>query len=694
MGQRIGQLEDALSLLQASVSSEQHPLLREEYLKIKFSEDTPVEKEDSAEATDLANEYGSLTLEEGGRTRYLGRTGGSESLMGEEDQHSTESESAYSYIPLEIKQLSRFFPFTDSPHNDLRSLNAIIGYLPDNTRARSLCEVYLTQALWSPRLVMRDELIEDILTPVYAYIEFFIHRPGLSLAVEDEAIPPVSPHRLAVLFLVLGIGTLLDSSIPPYSIEAQDFLDLGKACLSLDSILESSELATLQALSLMGYFLSQGGPGYSPEAPWCIKGSPLGVEILLRGGFANHHLDLDTSDPGLRNYTSSRQEDTRAWGSARRESPIPPHEGSQDHRYKLRIVPSERYTLQAHRGATEVSIYIHRPFFLKAIKDHSNDPLRSPYASSFLAAYNGASTVIQLDARVVSQEPCWLSRSWGVFNTLLSAGLIVGLIVSRCPTHSMAQQAFNDLTLLVGMFSSILNTSSRARAAHGALKRLHDKAIRTLNEAHGQEGPHWGPNETRDSGATSDDDLEIFAGRAKARTRNSREVNDHRDASPSISVPSQLAAQCGQDSRPSSGQALRIAFSSPSGEGLSPAHGGDSLASSSLPTAGRPRLSSGFFLQERQDYHQVLHVHDTYHHHDEIERQPRHQSSLEGTFYVGWEGQPPPHEIVHPPTAGSMGGGMNAQWFALMQEEGFIDLNPGNLSTHHQNKCEWTVIIS
>ncbi|KAJ8076441.1 hypothetical protein PM082_000864 [Marasmius tenuissimus] len=77
MGQRIRQLEDALSLLQPS-----HPLLRDEYLRIKFPpnapEDTAVEKEVSAEVADLADEYGTLTLEEGGRTRYFGRTGVSE----------------------------------------------------------------------------------------------------------------------------------------------------------------------------------------------------------------------------------------------------------------------------------------------------------------------------------------------------------------------------------------------------------------------------------------------------------------------------------------------------------------------------------------------------------------------------------------------------------------------------------------
>ncbi|KAJ8073417.1 hypothetical protein PM082_011693 [Marasmius tenuissimus] len=81
MGQRIRQLEDALAIIQASVSpSEQHPLLRDEYLEIKFpleaSEDNKADQ-----ASELSDEVGTLTLDEDGHIRYLGRSGGTESLL-------------------------------------------------------------------------------------------------------------------------------------------------------------------------------------------------------------------------------------------------------------------------------------------------------------------------------------------------------------------------------------------------------------------------------------------------------------------------------------------------------------------------------------------------------------------------------------------------------------------------------------
>ncbi|KAJ8076442.1 hypothetical protein PM082_000865 [Marasmius tenuissimus] len=680
----------------------------------------------------------------------------------------------------------------DDPQNASRSLNEIIGHLPKSARARSLCEVYLTQAPWSPRLVMRDELIDDILTPIYAYIEFKLtHRAELAV--------PISPHRLAVLFLVLATATLVDPSIPPFSTEARDFFDLGKACLSLDDILESSELATLQALCLTGYFYNQGGPRYSPEAPWCIKGlctslvyrvsslGPLNLSGLIRLSAGTTYvspffhpdtiiervtLDSESPDWNLDHKTRNRRR-TLFWevvyldtfyslslgrppalGAPFMNCPFPdepihpaeaevqkgattlnlliprdqlpsvlsvllwgwkfckevvsqiaittltPHipdyttildldKKIREHRVppEVKADPPSLHTrgvrlsatscvifalgpqiLRAHRVATTASIYIHRSFFLKAIKDFPNDPLRSPYSSSFLAAYNGASTVIQLDAKAVSQDPSWLSRRWGAYNSLLSAGVIVGLIVARCPTHSMAQKAFEDMTNLVNMFSSIFNTSSRARAAHGALKKMHDKATRILNEATGQERSYWGHNEIHDGGVTSDDDLEIFAGRVGMSTSSKRDEVHQEDGS-STSVSPQPPVGHGGDVGPSFGHEARgvLLGSSSSGEGLSATFVGDSFPSSSFSTTGL-----GFHNNEHQGYPQVPMVqsHPAYGYH-ETEHQSHHQISLGDASHTDWE-RMSPHETVPSPIP-AIGGGMDVQWLTLMQEEGLMD---------------------
>ncbi|KAL0072372.1 hypothetical protein AAF712_000135 [Marasmius tenuissimus] len=771
MGQRIRQLEDALSLLQASVSSEQHPLLRDEYMRIKFPlspfEDTKLEKEGVPAGTvDLADAVGTLTLDEGGHARYLGRTAGPESLLGGEHLHSAELESTYSSISPEIAQLSRVFPFGEGSRNTSHSLNLIILHLPDRTRARSLCETYFTQALWSNRIVMRDELIDEILTSVYTHIESLASssREGLLHArLEDEPIP-TSPHRLAVLFFTLAIGTLVDSSESPYSNEAQKLFDLGKACLSLDNVLESSELATIQALVLIGVYYNHGGPWYSPETPWTSLG--LCTKLALRVArttyvppvsqpaiTANLKKPLDSESPkwnldpktinrrrvifwelffidtfaGLslgrppgfsvpfivcpfpeKSEDGAESDDMKVlrWGwkfsrdvaapivTATLTPKIPDYAIILDLDKKIRehglppIVGVDDPLYMQTRGirlSATTSMYIHRSFFVKAILDYPHDPLRSPYASSFLAAYNSASTVIQLDVSAFSRDPSWLSRRWGVFNSLMSAGVILGSIVTRCPTDGMAHKAYADLTSTVDMFSRISDSSSRANAAHNILKELHDKATRILNQARGREVVDRGSNETHDSRGASDNDLEIFAGYTKVRMSKSRGKQSHRgDSFPTSASPQPEIGHRAELGR-SFGHAPGIAFSSSSRPELSAAYISDPFASSSSTTTGpkASEVSTGSGSQEHQSYLQMpsMHGHAAYDY-CEIEHRTPPRSGLEDAPHmVDWEGQPPQgNEFPSTLEVMAGGSGINAPWLTFMQEEGFMDpygnLNP------------------
>lgn len=77
MAQRIRQLEDALALLQSSVSSEKHPLLRDDLLSIKLrSEPEQLEAEDTI--TETLDAFGTLAIGDSGESKYFGRSGGSE----------------------------------------------------------------------------------------------------------------------------------------------------------------------------------------------------------------------------------------------------------------------------------------------------------------------------------------------------------------------------------------------------------------------------------------------------------------------------------------------------------------------------------------------------------------------------------------------------------------------------------------
>lgn len=58
----------------------------------------------------------------------------------------------------------------------------------------------------------------------------------------------VASHSLAVLYMVLALGTLMDLDRPSHSSEATHYYQLARAALSLDSIFEEQTITGIQAL--------------------------------------------------------------------------------------------------------------------------------------------------------------------------------------------------------------------------------------------------------------------------------------------------------------------------------------------------------------------------------------------------------------------------------------------------------------
>jgi hypothetical protein len=61
---------------------------------------------------------------------------------------------------------------------------------------------------------------------------------------------------------------------------------------------------------------------------------------------------------------------------------------------------------------SSASMYIHRRFFARAILDHPENPMRSAFAPSFLAAYRSASSMIKYVLYHFERFPDLCSRVW------------------------------------------------------------------------------------------------------------------------------------------------------------------------------------------------------------------------------------------------------------------------------------------
>lgn len=170
-------------------------------------------------------------------------------------------------------------PSTNGNIDDVLSM--LESSLPERSRASELCEIYSEiQYTWLFRPVAREELLNEILIPIYTFKD----QKQLGIAPGYAPFPPSDPaypHRLAILFLIFACACSMDQALPPYSPEADNYCRLGQTALGLRSIFVSPQIETVQALALLSsYSLNSSKSQNSMEYSWSILG--LTMKIILR----------------------------------------------------------------------------------------------------------------------------------------------------------------------------------------------------------------------------------------------------------------------------------------------------------------------------------------------------------------------------------------------------------------------------
>jgi hypothetical protein len=87
----------------------------------------------------------------------------------------------------------------------------------------------------------------------------------------------LSSHALAVVFFIFAHAALMDIARPAYCSQADAYFDLGRTAVALQSVVESTDLRTIQALALAGLYYATGGPRYSFDSSWTIISMAMGL---------------------------------------------------------------------------------------------------------------------------------------------------------------------------------------------------------------------------------------------------------------------------------------------------------------------------------------------------------------------------------------------------------------------------------
>ncbi|KAF8974208.1 fungal-specific transcription factor domain-containing protein [Flammula alnicola] len=622
MGQRIRQLEDALAIFQSGVSNECHPLLREELLSIKFGpekgyvpeKETPVRRESMEPPIDA---FGTMTIGDSGEAKYFGPSAGSETLFmaGAALAQSAGDDDYYAPVSLEIARLSASFPFGADGNVD-KPLDFLFDHLPPEPRAWSLCETYMEQSTWAFRPLNREELIDEILSPIYKVVK-------QKQTTGSYTLHAVSAHKLAVMFLIFSVGALVDLTLQPCSKEADLYYHLGRGCLSLRSVFESPEISTVQAVLLMAYYHANAGKRYTMDSSWGLTslGAKLAQSLGLHRDSSRWKMDaktvqrrrglfwelfsmelfyslalgrppsirlsyVDTEFPDDDEATVDKQGNTLV-GYYRwkyefvkdilasvieltltaeapqyqtileldrkvREKTFFPHLNAFISPEDEECTPSvymKRSMLGQYRSIA--LLYLHRSFFAQAMLDHPVNPLQSPFAPSFLATYRCASGIIKSSLNHYDRFPELCGRWWGIWTHLFSAAIIVGCIVTRSPSSSMASSAFIELGLACDLFEKGAMHSLRARSGLAILYKMREKAFHIYSQFRTGNG---NPSKVLsvDRPDYGDDELALFGGQTRvlvSKILSSSNKRKQQQASASSPTTASTPSSDGGDSR-------------------------------------------------------------------------------------------------------------------------------------------------
>ncbi|KAF8653676.1 hypothetical protein AX16_003827 [Volvariella volvacea WC 439] len=571
MEARMRSLEDALAIIQGAHSDRPHPLLTEKFEDTEAEEPklNPVpEEQGSTSVNNLADALGTLFIDEHGSARFFGRSGGSESLLlkAKELEARTLSqpnrfplqELDSSYLPPEINQAYQSFPFSPQGLQVKDILPKIESFLPPQDRAITLIDTFLEHLSWMFHIVSRQQVVGELIPAIY----------------QKEKAIPYGPHDLALLLIVLGIGSLVDLTLQPYNLEAQHYYRLARAALTLQPVLTEQSVVTIKVLHLMSIYNGMSGKESNLEQSyafldfagqvavrvhldpslWGFKGREAYERRVyfwnLMAGVLWQSLVTGRPPAVITTYIdcqipSAEEENLYQtgevplgfgiWGFKASEECLisvvkatlaakPPDYNKileLDQKIRNFTLPQPD-NLQNERTAISMQtfvrshyqdlmlLFLHRGFFAQAWTENPANPLQSRNSRSVTAAYNSACVVLRDTRSQFSKQPLLCARIWRIWSYAFSAAIIVGTVAIRGRHLNLQPPALVEFELSCSIFEQAAEISSRAARAMPILRTMLRKAM----QAHGLPPPQY-PLSAPSQPPSPHDELAIFGGQTK-----------------------------------------------------------------------------------------------------------------------------------------------------------------------------------
>ncbi|KIJ42345.1 hypothetical protein M422DRAFT_208868 [Sphaerobolus stellatus SS14] len=244
MADRIRQLEEALAVAHAKTSTDVHGLLVQTE---DGQNDHSVEQQSQSNSTnnDVIDAFGTLSIGSDGRSKYHNQSAGADYFAeAESPDVPTAGARAFEHgevlLPSEIVHLASLFPFGPSEAEPLPCLKEdLMRYLPPADIAWGICDIFFSHGDWLFDAITRAEFTQEIYSHIY----------------HDSTYDSVGSDRLSLMFIVLALGTLLDTA-KLYDIRSSEpFYQLAKAAFVVEPLIDAATIPTLQSLHFQIVYL-------------------------------------------------------------------------------------------------------------------------------------------------------------------------------------------------------------------------------------------------------------------------------------------------------------------------------------------------------------------------------------------------------------------------------------------------------
>ncbi|KAK0185178.1 hypothetical protein F5146DRAFT_1105813 [Armillaria mellea] len=462
---RIRDLENALKTIQATVSSEPHPLLRLDLLQLKSPQSTlPTQNGSAGPSTangptstsansqsirlgfssepqqarsddeNFIDAFGTLTIGRHGEASFLGKTARSEALS----KPQSTSTLVLPRISKRIIESNCADPLDESLGHEIFSL------LPPLSEAVRLCEVYLEHGKYLYSTVDRTELFDDVLSCIYrAECVSDLHAIADLNSSRWQLGEATSQRRSRVFWQLFTCDTWTSFLFGrPPSMSAQ-YIDCALP-KDMDEIINEEGQRETGLHSWIWQYTT---------LMHSVMGAAFGVKVPAYTAI----LDLDRKI---------------------RDFPVP-----------LRFRPCQVHYMQRWMvlmSKETVLLNLHRVYFAQALQDQPEDLAHHRYLPSVMATYRSAWRIMQSLKMLRTYAPLLSNRVNMAWSHALSAAR---------PTPKMTKPSLEELDLVAHLFEEAAPNCRAAANTLDTIQTLRNKAHEAVGQAPSPESCDLSPDE-------------------------------------------------------------------------------------------------------------------------------------------------------------------------------------------------------